>query len=107
MKPRQKCGSDHWLTEDCPKGICERKVSRSSEEGQPPIDLDELAKTARVTSARLVIDPRALDEDGFAKAISLTPAEKQKRWRNTGDVEGKRERDKLRKRAERRKRDGD
>lgn len=68
--PMQKCGSDHWLTEPCPRGECELMEFR----GRDLVPVRPATKTDRLEIARGAV------EDAV-KREALTAAEKQRRYR--------------------------
>lgn len=70
-----KCGTDHWSTQECPA---------------------DRVRTGPLTT----VDVKVM---GAQMRAAQTSAERSKRWRVTGDVEGKRKRNAERMR---RKRDG-
>lgn len=86
--PIQKCGSRHWLTAECPKGICdllvfERDIPVYKPVVPPRTDVSSkpvvVIPSADTQPARIELAQVALEEGERKSALSA--ADKQKRYR--------------------------
>ena len=71
--PLQGCGSEHWLTEPCPRGECEQMEFRGRD-FVPVRRAQEAPKVERLEAAKEAVEVAV-------KREAMTAAERQKRYR--------------------------
>lgn len=111
MRPRQRCGSDHWLTEACPRGICEVRVYDKSGSVERKSDLptdrsgvafgrgsDRIASSEEGGQVPSEGRPSTTIDRGSGVAPGpLTSAERQREYRKRqGEAYRKRNRERMR-----------
>lgn len=113
MRPRQRCGSDHWLTEACPRGICEVRVYDKSGSVERKSDLptdrsgvafgrgsDRIASSEEGGQVPSEGRPSTTIDRGSGAGVApgpLTSAERQREYRKRqGEAYRKRNRERMR-----------
>lgn len=84
--PIQKCGTRHWLTQPCPKGVCDLLIFENDTAKLVPLMMERAAEDIReTTGVDKPLPSTKPDLETLAelatKRSALSAAEKQKRYR--------------------------